>query len=328
MVSEPLRRFSVARTSDLDETTNALRETFLPLHLQLRERTGIRGLDFGLNAVRIGKATTVSYAWLSRSVQIHTAEAENFHVNLPLSGGTVSRSGRLEWVISTSARAAVFMPGLPADIEWRAGCGQFCLMIPPHVLQRELEAMLDQPLLKPIKFAPAMDLTSAGGRAWVDTLRLIGRQGAYAQGLLDHPLAAANLERILVDGLLLAQPHNYIDALTGPRRPAPPPAVRHAIELIRSHPEEPWTTTALARRVAVSTRSLQDGFARSLGVPPSQYLRAVRLTQAREELRSADPHDKTVSQVAARWGFVSFSRFAAAYHQRFGERPSETLRRS
>ncbi|MGK5111811.1 AraC family transcriptional regulator [Geodermatophilus sp. CPCC 205506] len=305
---------------------NALQSTFLPLHMQLRESTGTRVLDSALNAVRIGDAT-VSYAWLSRSVQIDTAEAQNFHVNIPLAGGTVSRSGRLERVISTPDRAAVFMPGLPATIEWRAGCGQFCLMISPHVLQQELEAMLDQPIVKPINFAPAMNLATDGGRAWMESLRLIDRQAGHAQGLLDHPLAAANLERILVDGLLLAQPHNYTDALTGPRRPAPPPAVRQAIELIRSHPEEPWTTTALARRVAVSTRSLQDGFARSLGVPPSQYLRAVRLTQAREELRSADPHTRTVSQVAAQWGFVSVSRFAAAYHQKFGERPSETLRR-
>jgi len=220
------------------------------------------------------------------------------------------------------------MPGLPATIEWGAGCGQFCLMISPHVLQGELEAMLDQPIVKPIKFAPAMNLDTDAGRAWVETLRLIDRQGDCTQGLLHHPLAAANLERILVDGLLLAQPHNYSDALTGPRRPAPPPAVRHAIDLIRSHPEEPWTTTALARRVAVSTRSLQEGFARSLGVPPTQYLRAVRLARAREELRSADPHTRTVSQVAAQWGFVSASRFSAAYHRKFGERPSETLRRA
>jgi hypothetical protein len=143
-------------------------------------------------------------------------------------------------------------------------------MFPGHVLQRELEAMLDRPLAASIAFAPAMDVTSEAGRAWVDTLRLIERQASYAHGLLAHPLAAAHLERLLVAGLLLAQPHNYTDTLSGPRQPAAPPAVRQAIELIRGHPEQPWTTAALARRVAVSARSLQDGFARSVGIPPSQ----------------------------------------------------------
>jgi transcriptional regulator GlxA family with amidase domain len=102
--------------------------------------------------------------------------------------------------------------------------------------------------------------------------------------------------------------------------------VREAIELLRSRPEQPWTTAALARSVSVSVRSLQDGFARSIGVSPTRYLRDVRLDRVHEDLRTADPHTATVSQVAGRWGFLYLSRFAAAYRQRFGQSPSETLR--
>ncbi|MFP5369953.1 MAG: AraC family transcriptional regulator, partial [Actinomycetes bacterium] len=241
---------------------------------------------------------------------------------------TVSRSGRLERVRSTSDRAATFMPGLPADIAWRAGCEQFCVVFPRPVLDQELAAMLDRPLPGPIVFAPAIDLTSPAGRAWVDVLRLIERQAGYGHSLLDHPLAAGHLERILVEGLLLAQPHNYSDALSRPRPPARPPAVRQAIDLMRSRPEHPWTTGTLARDVAVSPRSLQDGFARSVGVPPMRYLRDVRLQRAHEDLRSADPRSTTVSRIAGRWGFLYPSRFAAAYREQFGESPSHTLRRA
>jgi transcriptional regulator GlxA family with amidase domain len=130
-----------------------------------------------------------------------------------------------------------------------------------------------------------------------------------------------------VEGLLLAQPHNYTDTLAEPRRPAGPPSVRAAIELMRSRPEQPWTTATLARSVAVSVRSLQDGFAHSVGVPPTRYLRDVRLDRVHEDLRSADTHTATVAQVAGRWGFLYLSRFASAYREKFGERPSETLRR-
>jgi transcriptional regulator GlxA family with amidase domain len=84
----------------------------------------------------------------------------------------------------------------------------------------------------------------------------------------------------------------------------------------------------VAGRVAVSARSLQDGFARSIGVPPTRYLRDVRLGRVHQDLRSADPHTSTVSQAAGRWGFLYLSRFAAAHRERFGERPSETLRRA
>jgi AraC-like DNA-binding protein len=325
MAAEPFGGFRVARTSDFDEAQDAMQAVFLPLRMRLLEPAG--SLELGLNATQVGEVT-VSYVRLGQDVQVDTAEAQNYHVNLPFSGGTYSRSGRLERVRSTPRRAAVFMPGQPAQIEWQAGCAQFCLMFPRHALHRELEAMLDRPLPAPIAFAPAMDVTSGAGRGWVDVLRLIERQTGYRRGLLEHPLAVGNLQRLLVQGLLLAQPHNYTEDLAQPSPPAAPPAVREAIELMHTRPEQPWTTPALARSVAVSARSLQDGFARSIGVPPTQYLRDVRLDRVHHDLRSADPHTATVSQVAGRWGFVYLSRFAAAYRQKFGERPSETLRSS
>ena len=138
----------------------------------------------------------------------------------------------------------------------------------------------------------------------MEAVRLIERQASYEHSLLDHPLAAGHLERLLIEGLLLAQPHNYSEALAQPRLPAAPPAVRQAIELMHGRPEHPWTTATLARRVAVSPRSLQDGFARSVGVPPMRYLREVRLQRAHNDVRVADPGTVTVAQVAGRWGFL------------------------
>ena len=79
-------------------------------------------------------------------------------------------------------------------------------------------------------------------------------------------------------------------------------------------------------RVAVSARSLQDGFQRSIGVPPMRYLRNVRLDRVHDDLLAAGPDEATVSQVAGRWGFLHLSRFAAAYRERFGQSPSQTLR--
>ena len=188
--------------------------------------------------------------------------------------------------------------------------------------------MLDRPLVEPLVFAEAMDVGTDTGRSWLDLVRLIERRAGYAHGLLDHPLAAAHVAQALAAGLLLAQPHNYTDALSGPRRPAAPQAVRQAVDLIHAHPERPWTTASLARSAAVSVRSLQEGFARSYGVPPSVYLRSVRLDRAHAELQAAAPHTTTVGRVAGRWGFLYLSRFAAAYRTKFGENPSVTLRRT
>jgi len=53
---------------------------------------------------------------------------------------------------------------------------------------------------------------------------------------------------------------------------------------------------------------------------------ALRLTQARRALLSAERG--TVTQIAMRFGFLELGRFAVDYRSTFGERPSETLRRS
>jgi hypothetical protein len=45
-----------------------------------------------------------------------------------------------------------------------------------------------------------------------------------------------------------------------------------------------------------------------------------------DELRETDPRVTTVSQVAGRWGFLYLGRFTAAYREKFGGRPSDTLR--
>lgn len=327
MAAESLGRFPVARTSDCDEAQEAMAATFLPLRMRMLEPPGPGGVGMRLNALRVADVT-VAYARFGRAVEVTTAEAENYHVDLPVSGSARFRAGRLERVEGTPRRAAVFMPGESAGIDWSGGCGQFCLMFPRALLQGELEAMLDRPLAEPLAFGEAMDVDTDTGRSWLDTLWLVERQARYAHGLLDHPLAASHLAQALAAGLLLAQPHNYTDALTGPRRQAAPRAVREAVDLIRARPEHPWTTASLARHVAVSARSLQEGFARSYGVPPSVYLRSVRLDCAHAELLGADPQTTTVAHVAGRWGFLYLSRFAAAYRKKFGENPSATLRRA
>jgi AraC-like DNA-binding protein len=77
----------------------------------------------------------------------------------------------------------------------------------------------------------------------------------------------------------------------------------------------------------VSLRTLYHGFHTCHGVAPMTWLKQRRLSKVHDELRSADPCEVNVTEVATRWGFFHLGRFAADYRARFGLLPSQTLRR-
>ncbi|WP_283201406.1 helix-turn-helix domain-containing protein [Rhizobium sp. BT03] len=84
----------------------------------------------------------------------------------------------------------------------------------------------------------------------------------------------------------------------------------------------------ICRRLSVSRRHLQNCFLSSYGQSATHVLRAIRLNRVRRELRDHARLGTRVSigDIAARWGFWHWSRFAEDYRKHFGELPSATLR--
>ncbi len=77
--------------------------------------------------------------------------------------------------------------------------------------------------------------------------------------------------------------------------------------------------------VGVSERTLQYAFRTYVGMSPLAYLRLCRLNRVRVVLRACDPRSATVTQIAARFGFLHMGRFALDYRRVFEESPSATL---
>jgi transcriptional regulator GlxA family with amidase domain len=83
----------------------------------------------------------------------------------------------------------------------------------------------------------------------------------------------------------------------------------------------------MARAVGVRVRQLQHVFGERFNETPTQVLRSIRLAQAQRLLTADSATSPTVAAVSHRCGFSHLSRFSIAYRDRFGESPSETLRR-
>ena len=110
-----------------------------------------------------------------------------------------------------------------------------------------------------------------------------------------------------------------------PGAPAPHD-LRLAVKLMRAAVRDPISVAEIAQRCGVSERTLRKHFRAFLGVSPARYLRWLRLAAARDALLSG-ALGFSVTEIAKRFEFNHFGRFAEQYRRRFGESPSATLRR-
>ncbi|MFF5209147.1 AraC family transcriptional regulator [Streptosporangium sp. NPDC000396] len=311
-------------STDLDEIRELVARVFCPHRLDL---TGDPSLLSGrFNSAQLG-AVRVSYLDYGADVHIEPGDLESFFlVQIPLTGHSLIRCGKQE-IVSTPSLASLPSPSRHLDMRWAAGCAQLIVKFDRTAVERALEQMLGEQLDQPIVFDLGMNLTAGWARAWRAMVDLIVREAEHDDGLTAQPLAVAHLENALLASLLTMQPSNYLARLTAPRPPAVPKVVRRAVEFIEQHAHLPLTTDDIARAVAVSSRSLQEGFRSHLGLTPMAQLREVRLARVHKDLAAGDPARCTVTTVATRWGFLHQGRFAAAYRARYGQAPSETLRR-
>jgi AraC-like DNA-binding protein len=212
-------------------------------------------------------------------------------------------------------------------MRWDAECAHLVLKINRLALERHLSHVLGEAATRPIEFEPKLEVQVGHGASFRRLVEFIVGELDQGDSLMGTPLGVTSIEQSLMSGLLAAQPHNYTEALTRSAQTAAPCHVVRAEELIRAHPELPITIIDLTNASGVSARALYEGFRRFRGTTPMAMLRMVRLERVRAELHSKTSSEN-IADVALKWGIVHLGRFAAEYRARFGELPSETLRRA
>ena len=108
---------------------------------------------------------------------------------------------------------------------------------------------------------------------------------------------------------------------------ARPAYLSDAIEHILANLSEQLLLKDIAEAVHVDRRTLRLAFRRYCGQSVKEFIEQRRLESVHNELRKADARSTTVTAIVQCNGFSNHSRFATAYRRRFGEYPSETLRR-
>ena len=191
----------------------------------------------------------------------------------------------------------------------------------------ELNQLLGQEARTDLVFDPAVMMDTEAGRrlrGMCDSLRreLCATNG---DGVAVSP-ALRQLESDLITLLLQAQPHNYRRFLNRGSG-ANNWQLSAAEEFMRTNAHLPVSLGDVCQAAGVNARTLQDSFRKKRGCTPMEFLRETRMERVRAGL--CDPgNDTSVAGEAARWGFLHFGRFSSEYRARYGELPSQTLRRA
>jgi AraC-like DNA-binding protein len=317
----PASRHELCRTTDYDEAIDIITKVYVPHRLVLPER-----------AVNLSLAWTplrnIVLGHLSYGAESHliAPKLETFyHVNLTVRGRTRSTRGADE-VFTDLQTGLVFLPSKPASVHWSDDCLQLAMKIDKQGLEREMSKLLGRSLSGAIDFDLGIDLNRPSVLRFVRALHFL-RDELQNDGLATTPLGLAQLESLVLTSLLLGQPSNYSEELHGDDRAVHSRAVRVVTQMMEAEPASERSLGDYAAAAGISARAMQDGFRRHLGTTPMAYLREIRLQSARTELERSDPETTTVAHVLGRWGFLQPGRAAGQYRARFGELPSETLRR-
>ena len=96
---------------------------------------------------------------------------------------------------------------------------------------------------------------------------------------------------------------------------------------MEENPDQPLYIPELCKEIGVSDRTSRVCCQEQLGTSPKRYLLLRRMHLARRALRDGSPGMATVTEIATRYGFWQFGRFAGECKSLFGEAPSATLHR-
>ena len=192
-----------------------------------------------------------------------------------------------------------------------------------------LEAVLAQELgFRPgdLRFCSTPVRLEGAAVAFAQLVRTICDDLEHGSSAFGHSRAVGAVEQALQRLLLAAVPHNHTELFDTPVSTPAPFYVRRVEEFIHQHASDPITLEEMITVSGVSARSLHTGFRRFRGTTPMSYLKNCRLVLAHRQLREGAESGLTVTEVALACGFTHLSKFARDYYERFGERPSATLK--
>lgn len=308
-------RAVLSETQDADQVIDVCTGALRPHSLAVRQPRArlvttlnhVQLQDASVNLLRYGAEVTVSSG---------DGVLDDYLLTLPVAGAGKFRYGGTE-TLAAPGRGVIIGPHREFEFEFDAAWDQVIVRLDRSRVEAVAAGLTGEVGAVHFDVPLAEDVMGLNGL-------LESAVNLVDSAAVEHrPQLIWQLEQVIIETLLLAQPNDRTPAGREDARPVSP-RLRRAMDLMLDRIGEPVTVTEVAEACGTSVRSLQAGFRRELGTTPMQWLRSQRIERAHALLAGGAP-GLSVTDVAFSCGFFHLGEFAAAFRSRYGVTPSAVL---
>ena len=323
MQVNPLERFPVITTNRTEEAEAAITGSLTDVEIKRvadRSRFQLR-----MSAVNIGRTSLVFNRYkVGTEINSRLNDDSVFFLiggRAPTTVDLVNGS-----VVLSPRKAALITPSKNMLIKRAQGSEVLVLRTSLPDLLHTFEAITARHHCGALIFDHNVDLNRGPGAMLKRTVKYVVNELDQNDQVMKNPGLLKSYDDMLLTALL-SLPHNQREKLyPDHRNPVAPGIVHRAEEYMRAYLNETISIIDLLGICDCSRSALFEAFQNSRGYTPMEFLSEQRLQSARQKLLKH--HSKpSVASIALGCGFTHLGRFSRVYRKRFGESPSDTLRK-
>ncbi|MCP3870077.1 MAG: AraC family transcriptional regulator [Gammaproteobacteria bacterium] len=320
----PLSNHLLYDGQDVDDAREVLSRLFTEISIEPSDtRKPFRSLVYGVELPRI----SVCYLRFEGGATAGPVQPMDFHTLQLNPTGTVTYDTDDGVVAGSASRGVMLSAGQTVRNHHSAANGNLALIVKDDVL-RDYQSMWtgktqSQSLKFQLDFDPEVPRISSF-LGFVDQfVQNLNRPG----GILEIPAAVASFENALLTSMLFSFEHQFSEKLNSEKATASFRQVRNIEDYIESHANQPIDIVTLVTVSGLSAATIHRTFRKHREYTPMQFLKQTRMGLVNQRLLMASSSD-SVTRIAMECGFTHLGRFASEYRYRFGEDPSQTLKRT
>lgn len=320
---DPLNRFQRINTHRAEEAEAEISRTLSDI--QILNVTDQKRFHLQMNAVNLGH-TSLVFNRFGTETQINSTLHDDpvifiFGSDAPSKFNLDNGS-----VVVSPNKAVLVSPGKSGRVDRSQGSQLLALRTTLPKLLHHFEHLTGQHHRGSLIFDCEIDLTDGPGAMLKRMINYIVYELDHSDQILKNHGLLKSYDEMLMTALL-SLPHKHRGKLYADRcNKMAPGLVRRAEEYMRAHLKEAISISDLIRICGCSQSTLFSAFRNARDYTPMEFLVEQRLQNARKNLLKKAPK-ASVLDIALESGFRHLGRFSQFYKKRFGERPSETLRK-